>query len=547
MGEGAGACPRGGRQRRCCPCPFQISGLANVSGVGGGTIFVPLYALTMHENIKTAMALSQVSIAAGSFITVVLGVFRRHPSHPSWPLIDYRYGVLVGPAMLFGSGVGVVLQALFPSWLITTLLVVALVPICAQTIRRVILMTRAESEARRAASAQAESSKQLELVPILDPVAPSYSVSAGDEVPQKRPSLERRSAVPVGTPVLMEDLDDAADQNPEEDALAAPARAPSLLPRRSGSREDPEAGRDPGAGGQGAIPKPSEDSLPGAGPAPGQPLPKLEVPWPMLGFLVGVWAVFLGLQLARTTQETCSWSWILIFAVQSLCTIGPSCVMAYFVLRAVKRYVLLSADEGGEKGSKGAGETTIDLPNSNALDSASAKQALAPLKPWEEMLSLGATKLSVAKVLVAWFVTLFGGVLGSMLGLGGGVVVVPLLLELGVHAQAAGLTSTVMVFFVSSATMAVYAAKGIIPGRAAGILASASLLGAAAGVLVVTEAIRRSGRVSLIAITLMCVLLVGTALTIAFPLREAIQDMVDYGVPGFNHYCYKTESQKGGY
>ncbi|KDD71721.1 hypothetical protein H632_c4506p0, partial [Helicosporidium sp. ATCC 50920] len=130
---------------------LQVSALANISGVGGGTIFVPLYALTMQGNIKENMALSQVCICAGSSITVLMGIFRRHPSNPACPLIDYRYGVLVGPAMLFGSGVGVVLQALFPSWLVTALLVLTLMPICAQTVRRVILMRRAESEARRAA------------------------------------------------------------------------------------------------------------------------------------------------------------------------------------------------------------------------------------------------------------------------------------------------------------------------------------------------------------------------------------------------------------
>ncbi|KDD76305.1 hypothetical protein H632_c275p0, partial [Helicosporidium sp. ATCC 50920] len=286
-------------------------------------------------------------------------------------------------------------------------------------------------------------------------------------------------------------------------------------------------GADPAARGTATPPA----ALPGIEEEAPAPPPKLEVPWPMLGFLTAVWAVFLALQTSRTTQETCSWAWILIFVLQSLCTIVPSVVMAYFVLRAVKRFAL-AAD------APGAGPEVEEAKGADARQP--APEPAPPLTRWEAMLSGGATKLTATQVLVAWLVTLVGGVLGSMLGLGGGVVVVPLLLELGVHPQAAGLTSTLMVFFMSSATMAVYAAKGFIPGRAAGILGACSLVGAAAGVLVITEAIRRSGRASLIAVVLMCVLIAGFALTVAFPLRLAIQDMIEYGVPGFNSYCNRA-------
>jgi uncharacterized membrane protein YfcA len=64
----------------------------------------------------------QALITAGSVVSVLLNLFKRSPLSPSAPLIDFHVAVVLTPVVLAGVSVGVILNQLFPAWLITVLL-----------------------------------------------------------------------------------------------------------------------------------------------------------------------------------------------------------------------------------------------------------------------------------------------------------------------------------------------------------------------------------------------------------------------------------------
>lgn len=100
--------------------------LASGSGLGGGGLLVPLYILIMTMSSHEAVPLSKSTIFGGAIASFLLNVKKRHPLVHSRPLIDYETMLLMEPMTLAGTIVGVNLNAVFPEWLITMLIVLLL-------------------------------------------------------------------------------------------------------------------------------------------------------------------------------------------------------------------------------------------------------------------------------------------------------------------------------------------------------------------------------------------------------------------------------------
>jgi len=67
------------------------------------------------------------------------------------------------------------------------------------------------------------------------------------------------------------------------------------------------------------------------------------------------------------------------------------------------------------------------------------------------------------RAFVTVFISIIAGVLSSLLGIGGGMVIGPLLLELGVLANVSAATSSFMILFTSASSIVQFAALGLIP------------------------------------------------------------------------------------
>ena len=108
----------------CAFAIFVATVLASAAGIGGGAVLVPLFTLlgefTEHEAIPLSIA---TVFGASMFATLGSYLWQKHPLVPHRPVIAYDAALVLLPATLLGSTVGVFLNKLCPNWLIVALLV----------------------------------------------------------------------------------------------------------------------------------------------------------------------------------------------------------------------------------------------------------------------------------------------------------------------------------------------------------------------------------------------------------------------------------------
>lgn len=112
------------------PAPEEIIGtiviiilgaLSNAGGLGGGTFMVPLLILIFLFQTHEAIPLSQVFVFGGSLLACVLRFKQKHPSRDR-PVIMYELNMVMMSPLLVGTTVGVLLNQMFPDWLIQSIL-----------------------------------------------------------------------------------------------------------------------------------------------------------------------------------------------------------------------------------------------------------------------------------------------------------------------------------------------------------------------------------------------------------------------------------------
>ena len=140
-------------------CLFVGSALAAGGGLGGGGIFVPLLILMVGLSPKEAVPISQAMIFGGSIVNLVMNYRSRHALVATRPLIDYDAVLILEPLMLLGTTVGVLLNTMCPTWLIVVILVLVIGYGAVRTSRRGLRQFRKERRARLAAKDQSGTNK----------------------------------------------------------------------------------------------------------------------------------------------------------------------------------------------------------------------------------------------------------------------------------------------------------------------------------------------------------------------------------------------------
>jgi uncharacterized membrane protein YfcA len=118
---------------------------------------------------------------------------------------------------------------------------------------------------------------------------------------------------------------------------------------------------------------------------------------------------------------------------------------------------------------------------------------------------------------------LFAGLIGGLLGLGGGMVIGPMLLHVGIHPQIGAATSGTMVLFSSSTALVAFSASGRLNAQYAAVFSVASMIAAVLGSVVIGGIVRRTGRVSLLVLSMAVVMLVGGGAVGGFGVVTIIQ------------------------
>ncbi|XP_057538323.1 sulfite exporter TauE/SafE family protein 3-like [Amaranthus tricolor] len=178
-----------------------------------------------------------------------------------------------------------------------------------------------------------------------------------------------------------------------------------------------------------------------------------NVHWPAVGVLFAVWFAILGLEIAQKYTSTCSVGYWATNLLQFPVALGASGYEAY-MLYTGKRVISSRGD------------------------------------------AVGAWKIH--QLIICMLVGVTAGMVGGLLGLGGGFILGPLFLELGIPPQVSSATATFAMMFSSSMSVVEYYLLKRFPIPYAGYLVAVATFAALAGQVLVRRLIAIIGRASLI-------------------------------------------------
>ncbi|TYI40221.1 hypothetical protein ES332_A02G146800v1 [Gossypium tomentosum] len=214
--------------------------------------------------------------------------------------------------------------------------------------------------------------------------------------------------------------------------------------------------------------------------------------WKELGLLVVVWILILALQIAKNYSTTCSAEyWVLNF-LQIPVTVGVSSYEAVFLYKGRRKIA-----------SKG------DV-----------------VANWR-----------VHKLVIYCGFGVLAGVLGGMLGLGGGFILGPLFLEMGIPPQVSSATATFAMLFSASMSVVEYYLLKRFPIPYALYLAGVATIAAFVGQHVVGKAIKILGRSSII-IFILAGMIFGSAISLGgLGIAKMIKRIERKEYMGFEDIC----------
>jgi len=518
------------------PIYLIMSMLAVASGGGGGLFWVPLFTALLQFSVKSAAALSQSCVAGGCIGGTLYSIMQRHPHDRLRPVMDYNLSLVLMPALVQGISFGVMLNYILPSLVLSCLLVITLLLISARTLHQGIKMVQAEQRVKR----MAREARALE--------AASQESQDAD-----------RLSLSLSPPVLTAYTDDETVTLDGESMGSRQSPAAVLDEGGSGNGKDAKGGARPGAGNEvnpDVLAAKLSLAEQGASDDPGESTPsrmyrasmtlikqtsltvhrhttkrvvrvlgkiqKPVIPW--LPFLSnwGIFLVFLGLQVGKSFFSNCSWETWTMFAVQIVFMV---CSSVYFIWFQEHPEPIKHSHHGLEGGS---GSDVEDVCSSSASDG-SDNEGSASEGGDNDGSDSGGQEWKPSRLALIWTMTLLLGCLAGMVGLGGGVMMSPLLLELRVHPQAAAATSTFITVFASTTAAVTFGLQDRLNLEYMALFAPICLIGGFLGVYVLTGLIKKYKCTSVVNVLVGSLILLSAVLVGAFSLRDEAVAVADGG------------------
>lgn len=127
-----------------------LLGLANVGGIGGGGLIIPLAIGCWGFSTPEAVAISNSTVFMGALIRYFFFSIReKHPSSPvQKTVIDYNLASIMMPAVMFGAFTGLYLSVMLPAAFTTILLTLILCYMTFNTFKKMKSMCEKESRER---------------------------------------------------------------------------------------------------------------------------------------------------------------------------------------------------------------------------------------------------------------------------------------------------------------------------------------------------------------------------------------------------------------
>ncbi|VAH64886.1 unnamed protein product [Triticum turgidum subsp. durum] len=135
---------------------------------------------------------------------------------------------------------------------------------------------------------------------------------------------------------------------------------------------------------------------------------------------------------------------------------------------------------------------------------------------------------------LAAFVT---GSLSGLFGIGGGLLLNPVLLQIGIPPQTAAATSSFMVLFCASMSMAQFILLGMDGIGEASVYAGICFVASIAGVVLIERVVRKSGRVSMIVFLVTAIMALSTVIVTCFGALDVWTQYTGGAYMGFKLPC----------
>ncbi|KAK7839674.1 sulfite exporter taue/safe family protein 3 [Quercus suber] len=216
--------------------------------------------------------------------------------------------------------------------------------------------------------------------------------------------------------------------------------------------------------------------------------------WKELGIIVAVWFIVLALQIAKNYTTTCSLPYWILNLLQIPVTVGVTSYEAVGLYKG--RRVIASRGEA-------------------------------------------VTNLRVHQLVLYCVCGIVAGIIGGLLGLGGGFILGPLFLELGIPPQVSSATATFVMAFSSSMSVVEYYLLKRFPVPYALYFFAVAIIAALVGQHVVTKVIAMIGRASLIIFILAATIFISAISLGGVDIDRMIKKIEHKGYWGFYSLCTK--------
>lgn len=119
-----------------CFCLFLSCTLASAGGIGGGGLNVPILLVILGFKYQQCTILSLCTVLGNYMSQIYLNWDRSHPLMPSRPLIYFEIIIVLVPAQLGGNNIGVIVGEIFPDSILLILAMVTVIYALVKTIKK---------------------------------------------------------------------------------------------------------------------------------------------------------------------------------------------------------------------------------------------------------------------------------------------------------------------------------------------------------------------------------------------------------------------------
>ena len=140
--------------------------------------------------------------------------------------------------------------------------------------------------------------------------------------------------------------------------------------------------------------------------------------------------------------------------------------------------------------------------------------------------------------------TFAAGIVAGLIGIGGGMILGPLMLVMGIHPLVSSATTATMIVLTSSSVAVMFVTSGMVPWEYAVFYFSVCFCGAMVGKTVIDDYVKRTGHASMLIFILATIIALATVGCIVILFLGLAND--EWCLDGFHSFCTSASSSSSG-